>query len=57
MERESLVKVTMQFPEQVLVAARADAKAERRTLTATVVLALEAYLRRRTIGREVGDAA
>ena len=52
MEREALVKVTMQFPEQVLTAARADAKAERRTLTSTVVRALEAYLRQRTAERE-----
>jgi hypothetical protein len=47
MRKEPSVKVTVRLPESVLTALREVAEEERRSLTSTLVLAAEDYLRRK----------
>jgi hypothetical protein len=57
MRKEPSTKVTVLLPDRVLAGLREAGDAERRSLTATLVVAAEAYLRQRGGLREEAPRA
>jgi hypothetical protein len=57
MKKEPNTKVTVQLPDRVLAGLREAADEERRSLTATLVVAAEAWLRQRATAAETRPEA